>query len=412
MDIKPPARPPKQPQVPSNYQPPVQVPQQPIQPPIPPIQTPAQPEIPHLLNPTPQPIEQPPTKKKSSKKRWILVLLSLLTLGVLVCAVSWFWYQSQLAPVDSTNKEKVAVKIAEASTPDEIAGVLKESKVIKNETAFLWYTRIEGVQGQLKAGSYRLSPSESTAQIVDHLVKGSTDTFTITFYPGATLVDTKTKEENRIDVTSVLKNAGYSQEEITAALNKQYDHPLFIGKPATADLEGYVFGETYEVFAGASVEDILTKTFDEFYKYIEQENLVEAYQRQGLTIYEGITLASIIQRESGGDDKAQIAQVFYSRLKIGMNLGSDVTYQYIADKEGGVRDPNYDSPYNTRRYAGLPPGPIAVPGLASLKAAANPAEGDYLFFLSGDDHVTYFGRTAEEHEANIRNHCQQKCLII
>ena len=93
-------------------------------------------------------------------------------------------------------------------------------------------------------------------------------------------------------------------------------------------------------------------------------------------------------------------------------LGSDVTYQYITDKLGVPRDINYDSPYNTRRFAGLPPGPIASPGKDALIAVGAPATSDYLFFLSGDDNVTYFARTVEEHEANIRNHCQQKCQII
>ena len=95
-----------------------------------------------------------------------------------------------------------------------------------------------------------------------------------------------------------------------------------------------------------------------------------------------------------------------------MPLGSDVTYQYIADKTGVTRDPNLDSPYNTRRYAGLPPGPIATPGLSALQAVAEPEDSDYLYFLSGDDHVTYYGRTLKEHEANIANHCKVKCQII
>ena len=145
---------------------------------------------------------------------------------------------------------------------------------------------------------------------------------------------------------------------------------------------------------------------------LEQNQLQEAFAEQGLSLYEGITLASIIQREAIGGDEPQIAQVFYSRLSIGMELGSDVTYQYIADKTGVARDVNLDSPYNTRRYVGLPPGPIASPGVDALLATANPAEGDYLYFLSGDDDVTYFARTLEEHETNIREHCQQKCQII
>ena len=208
--------------------------------------------------------------------------------------------------------------------------------------------------------------------------------------------------------------AGYGDAEVDAALSKSYDSPLFEGKPASADLEGYIYGETYSFGTDTSVEAILEHVFEEFYSVIEENGLVAKYQAQGLSLYEGITLASIIQREASqkGDDMPQIAQVFYSRLELGMPLGSDVTYQYIADKTGVARDPGLDSPYNTRRYAGLPPGPIATPGEKALLAVAAPAQGNYLYFLSGDDNVTYFGRTLDEHEANIVSHCQEKCKII
>jgi len=381
-------------------------PQQPVlqQPPIPPVAEPA----------TSLPIENVESKVKKVRKRkkWLIILASILTLAIIIVSGIWVWYQIQLSPADVSNTSKVKIDVAPATTPTDIAALLKDKGVIRNEQAFLWYTRLEGVQNNLQAGSYRLSPSETTAEIVDHLVKGSVDTFTITFYPGATLVDNKSKAENRIDVTSVLLKSGYSQAEITEALNKAYDHPIFQDKPASADLEGYVFGETYQFNSGSTVEDILTRTFDEFWKYVVQDRLIVRYQEQGLNLYEGITLASIIQRESGGDDKAQIAQVFFSRIAEDMPLGSDVTYQYIADKEGGVRDPNYNSPYNTRRFAGLPPGPIAAPGLTALRAVAEPADGNYLYFLSGDDNVTYFANTLAEHEANIANHCKVKCQII
>ena len=391
----------------------------PVRRPLPPAQPPMQPiprpvVAPVVEAPAPQPIEGsglPPKKTKKSKK-WLVIIASILLVIGLAVAGAWMWYQSQLGPVNASDKNKVQVVI-EAGTPTTIAETLHDKGVIRNKDAFLVYTRISGVQNNLQAGTYMLSPSDSTQKIVDHLIKGSADdTFSITFYPGATLVDRVTKQDKRIDVTSVLERAGYSSEDISAALSKTYDHPLFQDKPATADLEGYVFGETYEFTAGTKVEDILKRTFDEFYKYVESENLVALFKQQNLSLYEGITLASVVQRESGGDDKAQIAQVFYSRLKIGMMLGSDVTYQYIADKTGVTRSPNLDSPYNTRRYTGLPPGPIATPGLSSLKAVASPAPGDFIYFLSGDDHVTYYATTLEGHEANIRNHCQEKCQII
>ena len=152
--------------------------------------------------------------------------------------------------------------------------------------------------------------------------------------------------------------------------------------------------------------------FQVYANVLEKNNLAAQFKTQGLTVYEGITLASIIQRESIGGDEPQIASVFYNRKVAGMPLGSDVTYQYAADKAGVARDTELNSPYNTRVVVGLPPGPIAAPGLNALKAVAAPAKTDYLFFLSGDDDITYYGRTLSEHESNIKAHCQAKCQII
>lgn len=371
---------------------------------------------------SPQPLDTPVTpispekKKKSVKKRVILWLVGIVSIIVLALGGLFGWYMVQLSPVDSGNTDIKVVTVASGSAPSEIAALLKSEGVIRNETAFLWYTRIEGVQNNLQAGAYRLTPSESTQQIVEHLVAGRVDTFNVTLYPGATLVDTTDKaEDKKYDVTTALKRAGYTDEQITTGLNadySSYNDTLFQGRPASADLEGYVFGETYQVAVDATVEDVLRTSFDHFWKIIEDNNLVAKYKEQGLDLYQGITLASIVQRESGGDDKPGIAQVFLTRLSIGQQLGSDVTYQYITDKLGVERDINFDSPYNTRRYTGLPPGPIASPGEKALIAVGSPASTDYIYFLSGDDDITYFARTYEEHEANIRNHCQTKCQIL
>lgn len=354
--------------------------------------------------------------KKSKKKRILLVASTLLGIIVLVAIGGLIWYSVQLSAVNSADTTKKFVQIKSGSSPSMIANTLKEEGVIRSQTAFLWYTRLEGVQNQLQAGSYRLSPSESTQEIVGHLVNGKVDTFDVTLFPGATLVDnTSTPSDKKYDVTTALRRAGFTDQEITAGLSADYSDyatTLFQGRPAGADLEGYIYGETYRLSSSATVEDVLRASFEQYWKVIQTNNLVAAFQARGMSLYEGITLASIIQRESGGDDKAQIAQVFYKRLGKGMPLGSDVTYQYVADKLGVARDTNLESPYNTRIKVGLPPGPIAVPGGAALIAAANPAAGDYEYFLSGDDDITYFATTLEEHEANIRNHCQQKCQII
>lgn len=367
-------------------------------------------------NTTPQPIVGQPSglkhhKKISAKKIIFRIFAVLIAIGAGITIGFFAWFTGQLSPLDKDSDQLIVVKIETGQSPAQIADDLKNASVIKSSAAFNIYVRFTGKNSQLQAGIYRLSPTESTQQIVEHLIKGNVDQFSITFYPGATLVDNYTKDESKkYDVTTVLERAGYSSGEIASALSKTYDSPLFEDKPAGADLEGYIYGETYKFNVGASVEDILQATFDEFYKDVEANNLIEAFDSHGLTLYEGITLASIVQREANSvDSQKQVAQVFYSRISSGMALGSDVTYQYIADKLGIERDVNLDSPYNTRRYMGLTPGPIAVPGLSALLAVAEPAEGDYLYFLAGDDKVIYFAHTEAEHEQNIVDHCQVGC---
>lgn len=347
-----------------------------------------------------------PKKPSGGRLKRIIIwlLVSILTILIALGAGTYVWYGQQLKPVDETSDTKKVVTIKKGSNPTMISELLYEEGLIRSQLAFMVYTRVERVQGGLQAGTYRLSPSESTQDIVKHLSSGSVDTFSITFLPGATLMDNR----------EAFIKAGYEANEVDLALSKSYDSSLFNGKPASADLEGYIYGETYSFSTDATVESILEHTFEQYYSVVKSEGLEAKFKAQGLSLYEGITLASIIQREAspGGSDMPQIAQVFYTRMERGMELGSDVTYQYIADKTGVPRSPNLDSPYNTRKYPGLPPGPISAPGKKALVAAANPAKGDYVYFLSGDDDITYYAKTLDGHEANIRNHCQEKCKIL
>jgi len=349
------------------------------------------------------PVNIPPNPPKKSKKKviiWsivgLLVAVAVLIAGLIV------WFSAQLAPVDSSVTDKKVVTIQSGTTPDGIAKLLKDEGLIRNQDVFLLQARIDGVQNKLQAGAYRLSPSESTPEIIEHLSNGKVDTFSITFLPGATVADNK----------KVFKQAGYADSEINEAFAAQYTSPLFEGKPASADLEGYIFAETFSFGTDTTVKQVLEFTFDHYYKAIQSNNLIEGFKAQGLTLFQGINMASIIEKEAVGGDEKQIAQVFLLRYEKGEMLGSDPTYQYITDKLGVPRDINYDSPYNTRRYTGLPPTPIAVPGLTALKAVADPAEGDFMYFLSGDDDVTYFSKTFAEHEANIAKHCKIKCLAL
>lgn len=387
--------------------------QQPSSVPLPPETPPAAP-VPaeQVVQTTDLSLESPPPKKKMPKLWKILgaVLLAIIA----ACAAVYLWYASQLQPVEPGNTQTVRLEVKTGMGPQAIAKTLRENGVIHSQIAFEWYVRLEGVGNSLRAGTYALNKSMNMEEIVGHLQKGQTDTFRITFYPGAVLKDTtSTPEQKKTDATTMLRRAGYTDAEIAAGLSATYNHPLLASKPASADLEGYIYGETYEFSSSASVEDILRRTFDQMYAVVEQHDLVNKYKKRGLSLYEGITMASIIQREvNGASDQQKVAGVFYNRLKQGMTLGSDVTYQYIADKTGQARSPDLDSKYNTRKYTGLPPGPIAVPGESALIAAAQPAKHSYLYFLSGDDDKTYFGRTQAEHDRNIQQHCQLKCQIL
>jgi UPF0755 protein len=376
------------------------------------IQPQAEPSVPATSLVVPSPASAPlPIKAELSsgkntirprKKGALLSLLAVLLLGVLLVAGGWMLYQFQLAAVNDRQGELVRVKIERGSTPAQISALLKDQGVIRSQEAFMLYTRLTKTQNLLQAGVYRLSPAETTPEIVTRLTEGLVDTFDLRFLPGATLA------ENR----EVLVKAGYSEDEVDTALLATYETPLFDSRPTASDLEGYIYGETYKFSSDVTVGEILARVFAHYEEIVKENDLVAKFRAQGLSLYEGITLASIIQREAVKGDEPQIAQVFYTRLAQGMKLGSDVTYQYIADKTGVPRDTNLDSPYNTRRYPGLPQGPISVPGISSLLAVAHPASGDYRYFLSGDDDVTYYARTLSGHEANIVAHCTQKCSIL
>jgi UPF0755 protein len=377
------------------------------------------PEI-NLAHPT---VEQPvaesvaesPKPAKSARSKYIKWVIAILAFIVLACAAFFAWYQFSLRPVASGNATRVNVVIASGSSPAQIGELLQEKSVIRSKYAFAVYTRTHNVRNKLQAGTFSLSPADSTAQIVESLTSGVVEQYDVTFYPGATLNIASTSADKTPSHRQVLQKLGFSEDEITDAFNASYatEYPiLFADKPSSADLEGYIYGQTYKIASGATVKQILMRTFDEYETQIKKYNLVDAYKKQGLTLYEGITLASIIQREVPTQtDQKQVAQIFFKRLADGTMLGSDVTYHYAADKMGVARDHTLESPYNTRIHTGLPPGPIASPGITALQAVAAPAPGDYVYFLSGDDNKTYFAHTNEEHEANIVNHCVYKCSL-
>lgn len=366
--------------------------------------------------------------KKASRLPTVIVSIVIL-LGVLAAAV-YGYYRYSLSPMmlDSTpcdaetlvateGCDDVKFTVTSGESVNEIAANLKESQLIRDELVFQVYVRLHSGGKSLKAGEYELNNRMTVNEIVDIMIKGGRDNvFSLTIFPGETIRDIKAK----------LVELGYDEDKVNTAFAREYtgkDYAwIFDGKPDEASLEGYIYGETYEFYKDDDVETIIETTLTELAKVIEENDLQAKFEALGYNLYQGITLASIVQKEANNAvDYAKVAQVFYNRLQNDDTLGSDVTTRYAVD----LVDPDrleytdnalaleIDSPYNTRKYAGLPPGPISNPGAEALIATATPdAEmADYYFFLTGDDGLMYYSITDAEHQQNILDHCQQLCNV-
>lgn len=265
---------------------------------------------------------------------------------------------------------------------------------------YLW---IKDLRAKERAKHYAELESQMVAEVFDFTIR-----------PGETIFEIK---KNLIE-------AGYTAEEVEEAFAFKYDFDFLKSRPAGAGLEGYLFGDTHEFYKSASVQEILEVFLGEMGRVIEENNLVARYSERGLSLFEGITLASIVQKEAPSPafdaEQPMVAQVFLSRLNLGWKLGSDVTVSYALDVLNPERDKEHgdnagallvDSCYNTRLYVGLPCGPISNPGLSALMAVAEPADTSYLFFLTGDDGTMYYSNTEAEHNQNATNHCQSFCSI-
>lgn len=359
------------------------------------------------------------SKKVTSKSKKVIraILIPPLIIAIIgIFAVGgFFWYKDSLAPIikncTETRCEDISFVVEDGETVDKISKKLEEEGIIKSAFFFKAYHKIEKHNETLKSGKYTLNKGLSTQEIIEILIAGTKESnvFNFTIVPGETIFNVKKK----------LQEIGYASSEIESAFSKQYDFDMLKKRPEGASLEGFLFGETYEFYSNATVETILETFLRKMDETIRENDLEAAYSKQGLTLFEGITLASIIQKESYPAEQPTVAQVFLLRKKKNWKLGSDVTASYAAD----IIDPerkvytsnaailNIDSCYNTRKNIGLPCGPIASPSKSALLAVANPADTSYLYFLTGDDGKMYYSYTDAEHQKNARDHCKVLCGV-
>jgi len=347
-----------------------------------------------------QPLLAEKNKRPLRKKWWILGVICAVALLAIVAIVGAVWWYNDALQPRSTNNQRIRVVIEPGSSPDSIAGTLENKGVIKSSLAFQWLTKQSGDRDKLQAGTYLFTPTQSSREVLKWLVEGKVDSFNLTILPGQTLADIKKS----------LEKDGFGSSDIDAAFSKKYNHPLLATKPDNVNLEGYIYPDTYQVSSETTAEQLLTLTFDTFYKHIQDEGLQAKLEARGFNLHQGVTLASIIEKEvSNTTDRRQVAQVFEKRLSSDIQLGSDVTYIYGASLTGDTPSPGLNSPYNTRQVKGLPPGAIANFTIDALEAVADPAPGDYLYFVAGDDGTTHFARTDAEHNANVKQYCTKLC---
>lgn len=341
---------------------------------------------------------------KKPRLKWIILICGLIVVLFSALMIGGYtWYKNQLTPLDSgKNTHSIRFTIDSGDSLQDIAQKLEEKNIIHSAFALELYARFERPNSSFQAGTYALSPSQSVESIIKRLESGKTDLFMITILPGKTLTDLK----------KLFQEYGYSAQEVDKAFKTTYDSPLLSDKPAETTLEGYIYPETFEVGSTASLSELIQRDMDTLYARLDEKGLLEVYKQKGLTIYQALTLASIIQNEASSPaDQRQIAQVFFKRLGMDMKLESDPTFIYGATRLGVEPRVNVDSPYNTRLYKGLPPGPISNMNLSALEAVAYPSEGEYLYFVAGDDGTTHFSMTLEEHEQKAKTYCKKLCNI-
>lgn len=346
--------------------------------------------------------------KKFSNRGGVKHGLSAFTIAVAVIVVLLIGsalivrkaYQDNLKPLSFDTKVH-AITIEPGSTTAVIADTLKAKGLIKSDWAFEWYVRNHELRDQLKAGTYLFSASQSVPDMVNVIVEGKVATDLVTILPA-----------QRIDqIKDSFLEAGFSKAEVDAAFKPgQYsDHPALRDKPEEANLEGYLYPESFQKTGDTKPSDVIRLSLDEMNLRLTPE-IRQAVSKQGLTLHQAIIIASITEKEvDNPSDKPQVAQVFLKRYRSDMPLGSDVTAFYGAILAGREPSVIFDSQYNTRLHKGLPPGPISNVSDSSLAAVAFPAETDWLYFVAGDDGKTYFSKTLAEHEALTAAHCKRLC---
>jgi peptidoglycan lytic transglycosylase G len=324
--------------------------------------------------------------------------LILLILVVGAAAAGWF-YMGVDRPFKGYDASETFVEIPQGAGSVAIAKRLADAGIVRDVASFRVALWITGEGRRLQAGEYRFDRPVSARQVADKIARGEVFVRPITFPEGLTIKQMAALYES--------KGFGPAKEFLDAAKNAALVSAI---DPDAKDLEGYLFPDTYKMPRRSTADQLVARMAQSFMRALTPE-LIDAAEGRQLTVRQFVTLASIVEKETGNkDERPLVAAVYANRLRIGMALQCDPTVIYALDRLGRYHgnltrdDLQFDSRYNTYRYPGLPPGPIAAPGRASLEAAAHPSDAQYLYFVSKNDGSHAFAATLDEHNRNVQKY--------
>ncbi|MDO8507580.1 MAG: endolytic transglycosylase MltG [bacterium] len=334
---------------------------------------------------------------QKEKKLWIekkrffipIIFVVLIFLGSIF---SVFYVDTRVKKPMSGSAQEVQFTVVKGESTTEISKDLEQKGIVQNSFIFLLYLKYKGQGTLVQAGDYKIAKNLTMIQVLDIITQGKITSSKITFPEGWT--------NKQIEEEIVKKGIG-SSEDAKNAINKKYNYD-FLKESPSGDLQGFLFPDTYFVSSRPTSQEVIDKMLKEFSDKADQKIRAGA-GKQGLDYYQILTLASIVEREvTSSEDKKKVASVFINRLNIGMKLDSCATVEYVLGTNKRILsedDISIDSPYNTYKNTGLPPTPIANPGLESIEAVLSPENTNYYYFFSGKDGKTYFSENQDQHEA-------------
>ena len=355
-----------------------------------------------------QQAQAPKTRKKKKKRGCGCLVVLIIVLAILVGAGGY--YTLGLRPVEPGSEEQVTVEIPNGSGASAIVDILDEAGLVKNKFCAKVNSRIGGYNS-LKANTYILSPSMSFQEIMTIINEGTFE------YISKESIEVKDGARLQQVAEAISEQLPYSADEILEKwadreyLNQLIDKYWFLthdilDEDVMYPLEGYLYADTYFVTSdNEDIEGFTEMCLDRMDEALSERK--DAIEASGFSVHELLTLTSIVTKEATAEDQAGVAGVFMNRLDQGMSLGSDVTVCYIFQEDRvdlKVSQLESTSPYNTRKYAGLPPGPICQVVSDAIDATLNYEKHDYLFFIADEQGIVRYSTDEAGHESNIDEH--------